>query len=139
DPERIRLLGSYPASCGERSWPLAYADPASHSRRAVAAMWQMVSGAQALGGTVREGTVPPDLRPLFQWESAPLGELIRDINKFSNNVSGVAGFVHSPGGKTLVLVALVNSPQVSGANARAWFDVLVDWSAQQADRQGGKP
>jgi D-alanyl-D-alanine carboxypeptidase/D-alanyl-D-alanine-endopeptidase (penicillin-binding protein 4) len=239
DPERIRLLGNYPASCGERAWPLAYADPASHSRRAVAAMWQLVAGPQGLSGTVREGTVPPDLRPLFQFESAPLGELIRDINKFSNNVmaqqlfltlglqqrgvgsfeasrevvrwwrerlgeplpvldngsglsreerssaqglarlllwvhrspfqaelvaslplsgqdgtlrrsraqasahlktgslrdvSGVAGFVHSPGGKTLVLVALVNSPQVSGANARALFDVLVDWSAKQADR-----
>ena len=50
------------------------------------------------------------------------------------DVSGVAGFVHSPGGKTWVLVALVNSPQVSGANARALFDVLVDWSAKQADR-----
>ena len=37
DAERIRLLGNYPASCGERAWPLAYADPASHSRRAVAA------------------------------------------------------------------------------------------------------
>jgi len=32
------------------------------------------------------------------------------------------------------LVALVNSPQVSGANARALFDVLVDWSAKQTDR-----
>jgi D-alanyl-D-alanine carboxypeptidase/D-alanyl-D-alanine-endopeptidase (penicillin-binding protein 4) len=50
------------------------------------------------------------------------------------DVSGVAGYVHSPGGKTLVMVALVNSPQVSGANARALFDVLVDWSAKQADR-----
>ena len=86
DTERIRLLGNYPASCGERAWPLAYADPASHSRRAVAAMWQLVAGPQGLSGAVREGTVPPDLRPLFQFESAPLGELIRDINKFSNNV-----------------------------------------------------
>ena len=38
-------------------------------------------------GRVREGSaVPPDARRLAQHESRPLAELIRDINKYSNNV-----------------------------------------------------
>ena len=39
-----------------------------------------------LRGEVRDGLLPPDARPITQWESAPLSELIRDINKYSNNV-----------------------------------------------------
>ena len=31
-------------------------------------------------------TVPPDLRPIMVWQSPPLGEVIRSINKNSNNV-----------------------------------------------------
>ena len=35
DPARIRFGGAYAAPCGEKVWPLAYADPASYSLRAV--------------------------------------------------------------------------------------------------------
>jgi D-alanyl-D-alanine carboxypeptidase/D-alanyl-D-alanine-endopeptidase (penicillin-binding protein 4) len=35
---------------------------------------------------VREGVVPVQLKPVFALESPPLAEVIRDINKFSNNV-----------------------------------------------------
>jgi D-alanyl-D-alanine carboxypeptidase/D-alanyl-D-alanine-endopeptidase (penicillin-binding protein 4) len=40
----------------------------------------------AWGGHVREGAVPPEARLLHTHESAPLAQMIRDINKFSNNV-----------------------------------------------------
>ena len=32
DPSRIRFAGGYPAACGERIWPVAYADPRSYAR-----------------------------------------------------------------------------------------------------------
>jgi D-alanyl-D-alanine carboxypeptidase/D-alanyl-D-alanine-endopeptidase (penicillin-binding protein 4) len=35
---------------------------------------------------VRDGTVPAGQRPAFEFASPPLAEVIRDINKFSNNV-----------------------------------------------------
>jgi D-alanyl-D-alanine carboxypeptidase/D-alanyl-D-alanine-endopeptidase (penicillin-binding protein 4) len=35
---------------------------------------------------VRDGAVPPDARLVAEWESASLSEVIRDINKYSNNV-----------------------------------------------------
>ena len=44
DPSRIRLGGGYPAACGERSWPVAYADPRSYAPRAVAGLWQQMGG-----------------------------------------------------------------------------------------------
>jgi D-alanyl-D-alanine carboxypeptidase/D-alanyl-D-alanine-endopeptidase (penicillin-binding protein 4) len=87
DPARIRFAGSYPAGCLEKVWPVAYADPASYSARAVQGLWQQMGG--QLGGTVRLGRVPPPalaLPPTFEIISPPLAEVIRDINKYSNNV-----------------------------------------------------
>ncbi len=88
DPARIRFAGRYPASCGEKIWPLAYADPASYAVRAIEGMWRDMGG--TLGGTVREGRLPAaplaELQPVFELSSPPLAEVIRDINKYSNNV-----------------------------------------------------
>ena len=84
DPLRIRFAGGYPLSCGERSWPVAYADPRSYADRAVAGLWQEMGG--KLGGQAREGRVPANLRPAFEMQSPTLAEVIRDVNKFSNNV-----------------------------------------------------
>ena len=91
DPNRIRFGGTYPAACGEKVWPVAYADPASYAVRAVGGLWRTLGG--TLAGTVREGrlplaarTQPALLAPVFELSSPPLAELIRDINKYSNNV-----------------------------------------------------
>ncbi len=87
DPLRIRFTGSYPLSCGERVWPVAYADPLNFSLRAVQGLWNSVGG--KLSGSVRFGNVPARLaseKPLFEVRSSPLAEIIRDINKYSNNV-----------------------------------------------------
>ena len=84
DPFRISFKGTYPAGCGEKVWPVAYADPASYAERAVAGMWAEVGG--KLGGRVRDGRAPANARPVFEVTSPSLAEVIRDINKYSNNV-----------------------------------------------------
>ncbi|HSH88874.1 MAG TPA: D-alanyl-D-alanine carboxypeptidase/D-alanyl-D-alanine-endopeptidase [Ramlibacter sp.] len=84
DPARLRFAGAYPASCGEREWPVAYADPRSYAGRAVGGMWQHLGG--TLSGQVRDGRVPAGLAPAFETHSPSLSEIIRDINKYSNNV-----------------------------------------------------
>ena len=84
DPLRIRFTGSFPATCGEKVWPVAYAAPQQFATRAIAGMWQQVGG--QLAGQVREGVAPANLQPVFTVESPALSEVIRDINKFSNNV-----------------------------------------------------
>ena len=84
DAARVRLAGGYPASCGERLWPVAAADPSGYAARAVAGMWLQLGG--TLTGRVRDGRVPAGLAPAFEMPSAALSELVRDINKYSNNV-----------------------------------------------------
>jgi len=82
-PQRIRFDGSYPLSCAEKVWPLAYSDPASFNARAMAGLWQSMGG--VLTGTAREGAAPAT-EATFEVLSPTLTELVRDINKFSNNV-----------------------------------------------------
>ncbi len=84
DAARIRFAGGYPAACGEKTWAVAYADPRGYAPRAIAGMWGEMGG--RLGGQVREGRVPAGLKPAFELTSPPLAEVVRDINKHSNNV-----------------------------------------------------
>lgn len=86
DPLRIRFGGALPASCGEKIWPIAYADPASYAPRAVQGLWRGMGA--GLDGSARWGTVPAKLlegKPLLEWRSPPLAEIVREINKYSNN------------------------------------------------------
>ena len=82
--ERISFAGAYPADCGEQSWPVAYADPDRYSARAIEGMWRAMGG--RLGGRTREGRAPAGFVPAFSAASPPLAEVVRDINKYSNNV-----------------------------------------------------
>lgn len=83
DPAHIRFAGTYAWGCGEKVWSVAYVEPASFNRRALQGMWQQLGG--TLGGVVREGKAPAQ-ESAFELESAPLTEIVRDINKYSNNV-----------------------------------------------------
>jgi serine-type D-Ala-D-Ala carboxypeptidase/endopeptidase (penicillin-binding protein 4) len=84
DPLKIKFMGSFASSCGERVWPVAYADPARFAARAVLGLWQEMGG--TLSGQVREGKVPSGLTARFSQPSLALADLVRDINKYSNNV-----------------------------------------------------
>ncbi|MBP7567396.1 MAG: D-alanyl-D-alanine carboxypeptidase/D-alanyl-D-alanine-endopeptidase, partial [Burkholderiaceae bacterium] len=84
DPARVRFTGVYPATCGERAWPVAPMDPDGFSARAIEGLWREAGG--QLRGTVRQGQVPAGLKPAFEVASPALAEVVRDVNKFSNNV-----------------------------------------------------
>jgi len=84
DPLHIRFSGGFAAACGEKTWPTAYADPDHYNERALLGMWAEVGG--RITGRVRDGVAPAHLAPTFSVTSPPLAEVIRDINKYSNNV-----------------------------------------------------
>ena len=84
DPQRMRFAGSYPTSCGERFWALAHSDTRQYTARLLTTIWRSSGG--KLGGTVREGAAPADTPPTFELTSPPLADVVRDINKHSNNV-----------------------------------------------------
>ncbi|MDO4794584.1 MAG: D-alanyl-D-alanine carboxypeptidase/D-alanyl-D-alanine-endopeptidase [Brachymonas sp.] len=83
----ISFSGHYPSACGSKSWALAYAAPDEFAARAIAGMWLQLGG--RITGQVRFAPVPEALRqrpPLAEAVSPALTEVIRDINKYSNNV-----------------------------------------------------
>lgn len=84
EPGQWLLQGSYPAGCGERYWPIAYPDPELYANKAVEGMWRSIGG--SLTGQVRTGITPDNLRPAINEASLTLSEIVRDVNKFSNNV-----------------------------------------------------
>ncbi len=96
-PSRVQFLGSYASACGERVWPSAYADPSSFAARAIEGSWKVMGG--LLTGQVRDATAPElamlrsrgtlsgNTSPLrLESPSLPLLDIVRDVNKFSNNV-----------------------------------------------------
>ena len=83
-PPRASFLGTYPLSCGERELNVALYEPQDYFAGMLRQLWSEMGGSWK--GTVREGSVPPTARLLYVHESEPLSELVRDINKFSNNV-----------------------------------------------------
>ncbi len=84
DPLRPVFRGAYPLTCGDKVWHVSVLDSARYAEAVFRALWESSGGVWR--GRVREGLVPPDARRLAQHESKPLAEVIRDINKYSNNV-----------------------------------------------------
>jgi D-alanyl-D-alanine carboxypeptidase/D-alanyl-D-alanine-endopeptidase (penicillin-binding protein 4) len=81
---QVRFAGTYPLSCGERPWPVAYPAPEVYAPKLIQAVWLATGG--RLGGQVRYGPLPAKAQLLLDAPSLPLAEVIADINKFSNNV-----------------------------------------------------
>ena len=118
DPLQWVFRGAYPADCGERVWPLADLEPATHAQRAVEGTWRAIGG--QLDGQVRTGRVSANARLLLSAESPTLAEVIRDINKYSNNVMAEQLFL------TLSLEAGgLGQAQASRALLQRWWDQNV--------------
>ena len=76
--------GDYPLRCGERSINIAMLDHTTFFAGGFLALWQQTGG--TFQGGVREGPVPFAARLVATHHSPPLGDIVHDINKFSNNV-----------------------------------------------------
>ncbi|WP_284615713.1 D-alanyl-D-alanine carboxypeptidase/D-alanyl-D-alanine endopeptidase [Aquabacterium humicola] len=121
DPDRMRFAGTYPLSCGERSWPVAYADPGSFNARLLQAAWRELGG--RLSGVVRDGSAPT-VPPTFEVSSPALAELVRDINKFSNNVMAQQLFL------------TLGATQRGSGTVEASRAVLRDWLLSRLGERG---
>ncbi|RTL55632.1 MAG: D-alanyl-D-alanine carboxypeptidase/D-alanyl-D-alanine-endopeptidase [Rhodocyclaceae bacterium] len=81
---RLVLTGTYSASCGEKIWNLGLLPHDQYVLGLFRQIWHELGG--ELRDGVKNGVVPPDARLLAETESPTLAEVIRDINKYSNNV-----------------------------------------------------
>ena len=96
-------------SCGEKSW-YVYPYQMTHTRYfelVFRQLWRELGG--SLTGEVRDGVLPTDAQPVAEWQSASLSEIIRDINKFSNNVMA----------KQLLLTLPIHVLQLQGSTSAA--------------------
>ena len=78
------LTGNYAATCGQKDWLLGVMPHESYVLGVFEQLWRELGG--SIKGGVREGAAPPGARLVATIESPGLGEIVRDINKFSNNV-----------------------------------------------------
>lgn len=80
----LRLTGTFAADCGETSYTRLMLETAQHTAGAMVALWRDMGG--LIQGAVREGALPAGARRIYVMESEPLEEIIRLINKPSNNL-----------------------------------------------------
>lgn len=127
DTAQVRFEGRYPLACGERLWPVADPAPQTYAARLLAQLWAEAGG--QLRGKVRAGPAPTATPPTFQFESPPLAEVVRDINKFSNNTMAQQLFL------TLGLErAGQGTPEVAREVLQRWLAerLRIDPATQQA-------
>lgn len=87
DPEVGGIVvfeGRYPRDCGEKSLPLNLLEPAQNFAQVFRALW-VESGGKLAGGFAL-GAAPADAAPLLEFESPPLVDIVRPLNKHSSNI-----------------------------------------------------
>ncbi len=80
----IKLRGRYSAACPETTVARLVMDPVTHVGGAFESIWRELGG--RVEGRFRQGRAPDDAAPFHTLESRSLGEVIRGMNKFSNNL-----------------------------------------------------
>jgi serine-type D-Ala-D-Ala carboxypeptidase/endopeptidase (penicillin-binding protein 4) len=132
DAQRLRLTGSMPASCGEKQLNLAMHDGLRLVGNVFRALWAEMGG--SLSGTVREGSAPTDSAPLATWRSPGLSEVLRDMNKYSNNV--MARHVFLTLGMTVLPDMLSAEPRPPLVPAKGAQRIREWLSLRQIDQTG---
>ncbi|GAB1235190.1 D-alanyl-D-alanine carboxypeptidase/D-alanyl-D-alanine-endopeptidase [Ferrigenium sp. UT5] len=82
--DSVVLQGDYPIGCGEREQNLSVMPHTRYIEAVFRTMWKNLGG--TLHGRQREGNAGATATLFSVHRSDPLSNLIRDINKFSNNV-----------------------------------------------------
>jgi D-alanyl-D-alanine carboxypeptidase/D-alanyl-D-alanine-endopeptidase (penicillin-binding protein 4) len=81
---RLTFKGRYAASCGERERSYSVLAHAHYVLGLFRELWRELGG--TFTGTVRDGTAGPEARFVAAVASPALSAVVRDMNKFSNNV-----------------------------------------------------
>lgn len=87
DPEtaaRVIFEGRFPRACNSYEFSRTVLEPDTYTYGLIDRLWYELGG--RLRGRLRTGTVPEDARLVLTWRSHPLGDVLRSINKNSNNV-----------------------------------------------------
>ena len=81
---RVTFSGALASQCEEYQLLRSILDGPAFAYGAFRGLWEEQGG--RITGAVRQGQVPAGKTPLVTFRSPPLAEVIRSVNKFSNNV-----------------------------------------------------
>ena len=84
DAASVSFPGRFSRQCGERDWYVSLLDH-PHYVHGMFATYFRAAGGKFSGG-VRDARAPRNAVPFAVMESAPLYDIVRDVNKLSNNV-----------------------------------------------------
>jgi len=121
---RVTFAGRYPASCAERDWYVALLDIPHYALGMFTTYFRAAGG--RFDGGVKEGRAPAGAAPFATLDSPPLRDIVRDINKLSNNVMARQLF--------LTLATAGRQPPATTAEATA---AITQWLAARKLRMPG--
>jgi len=82
--DEVRLGGAFPSRCGSYSMTRTVLEHDTYVFGLFDALWEEIGG--RFDGKLRKGQVAEAARPVLTWRSPPLADIVRSINKNSNNV-----------------------------------------------------
>ncbi len=114
----VSFGGSYPIACGEREWWVSLLDHPAYVHAMFTAYFRDAGG--RFDGGWKNGAAPKGAVPFATLESPPLYDIVRDVNKLSNNVMARQIF--------LTLATVGDPPPATTARASA---AVRRWLAAQ--------
>ncbi|MBS0321017.1 MAG: D-alanyl-D-alanine carboxypeptidase/D-alanyl-D-alanine-endopeptidase [Proteobacteria bacterium] len=109
--------GRFPLDCGERDWYVSLLDHPHYVQGIFT--WAFTAAGGDFAGGVRNGRAPVNAKPFATLQSPPLYDVMRDINKLSNNVMAAQLFL---------TLGAINGPPGTPEKARA---AIARWLATQ--------
>jgi D-alanyl-D-alanine carboxypeptidase/D-alanyl-D-alanine-endopeptidase (penicillin-binding protein 4) len=137
----IRIQGTYPSPCGEHDKAINLLPQSRYFDAVFRSLWQQLGG--TFQGISRDEMTPASAVLWSTYSSQPLSEIIRDINKFSNNVMARQLFLSLSLGKepsainipAAPLTQQLASPTVAAAGAASLSQserILRTWLSDKA-------
>jgi D-alanyl-D-alanine carboxypeptidase/D-alanyl-D-alanine-endopeptidase (penicillin-binding protein 4) len=114
----VTLSGTFASKCGSDRLARLLLGPVDHAAGAILALWSQLGG--TLAGEIREGETPQDATLFHTLESEPLAQVVRDVNKRSDNLMA----------RTLLLT-LGMEDQGRPATVEKGREALIDWLDSQ--------
>jgi D-alanyl-D-alanine carboxypeptidase/D-alanyl-D-alanine-endopeptidase (penicillin-binding protein 4) len=112
----IKLEGKIPANCGEVDDYFSLLPHDEYFFAVFGALWNELGG--SVQGGMRVGNAPAGQAPFATYISPELAEMIRDINKFSNNIMARQVFLTLGTAEAAPVVAVNIAPPAENDSAR---------------------
>jgi serine-type D-Ala-D-Ala carboxypeptidase/endopeptidase (penicillin-binding protein 4) len=113
---RLAFNGTYSLNCGEQARHYSVLGNAQYVLSLFTLLWRELGG--TFEGGVREGTAAPGSRPLLAFPTAPMATIVRDLNKFSNNLMARQLFLAFGA----IALGAPATNEKSAAAVRKWLD-----------------